>query len=201
MSQDEDFRSAMINLRPGHAAIRRKQKVEDDKAAAAGLPPPASATAESFDATAKMIVFSLMAAVLSFAFYLPYNSHQKLMGYGRESVEDIGLEHCKKSTGPAYCDDVHVHSETGLAFLSCDTAKAVWNPPFGIQNDTLVSATPRSGEIWVQDLRTVSPNFSVPNQYRGREPNVNISGFTGTKEIGGDRTGRCFSSSRTHFVS
>ncbi|KAG2173351.1 hypothetical protein INT43_004725 [Umbelopsis isabellina] len=161
MSQDDDFRSAMINQRPGHAAIRRKQKAEAEKAAAAGLPPPASATAESFDATAKMIVFSLIAAVLSFAFYLPYNSNQKLMGYGREAVEDIGLEHCKKSTGPAYCDDVHVHSQTGLAFLSCDTAKAIWNPPFGIQNDTLVSATPRSGEIWVQDLRT---DASVPKR-------------------------------------
>jgi hypothetical protein len=185
MSQHADFRSAMLNQRPGHAAIRRRQKAEDEKAAAAGLPPPASATAESF--------------VLSFAFYLPYNNNQKLMGYGRESVEDVGLENCKKSTGPAYCDDVHVLSQSGLAFLSCDTAKAVWNPPFGIQNDSLVNATPRSGEIWVQDLRAVSPNHRCWISYD--LTNIAMSGVLCTKEIGGGRIRRRFSSTWTHFVS
>lgn len=152
MSDVEDFRSAMLNIRPGHAALRRRQKAEAEKAAAEGK---AVVAEEPMDPRVKMFIISLCVALLSWALYLPYNNSQKLMGYNRATIDDVGVEKCRKFIGPSYCDDVRVHKLSGLAFLSCDTAKAIWNPPFGVENDTLIQNLPRSGEIWVQDLKLV----------------------------------------------
>ena len=152
MSDVEDFRSAMLNIRPGHAALRRRQKAEAEKAAAEGK----LSSAEQADPKVKVIVISLCGGLLSWAFYLPYSHSQIRLGYNRQPIPDVGTDQCYRSSGPSYCDDVRVHEQSGLAFLSCDTAKAIWNPPFGIENDTLIQDFPRSGEIWVQDLRSVS---------------------------------------------
>jgi hypothetical protein len=154
MSDEEDFRSAMLNHRPGHTALRRRRKAEAEKAAASS-PPTDSVKTETSDLKAKLVVFSICMVLLSWVLYLPYNSGQKLKGYKREATEDLGTEKCFKIRGPSYCDDVQVHKSSGLAIFSCDTAKAVWNPSLGIDNDTLIKNTPRSGEIWVQDMRSV----------------------------------------------
>lgn len=154
MSDVEDFRSAMLNHRPGHTALRRRRKAEAEKAAA-NPQPTNPVTADASDLKAKLVVFSICMVLLSWALYAPYNSSLKLKGYKREVTQDLGTEKCFKVRGPSYCDDVQVHKPSGLAIFSCDTAKAVWNPPLGIDNDTLIKDSPRSGEIWVQDLRSV----------------------------------------------
>ncbi|KAH8553208.1 hypothetical protein BGW37DRAFT_484861 [Umbelopsis sp. PMI_123] len=162
MTDELDFRSAMLNERPGHSALRRRRNTEAKKAAEAeGSSPTSEAKADTSDTKAKLVVFSICMVLLSWVLYYPYNSSQKLKGYKRAAVPDVGIEKCYKISGPSYCDDVKIHKPSGLAILSCDTAKAVWNPPFGIDNDTLIKDTPRSGEIWVHDMRLVK---SVPKK-------------------------------------
>ncbi|KAI9290357.1 hypothetical protein BC943DRAFT_356166 [Umbelopsis sp. AD052] len=153
MADEDDFRSAMLNIRPGHAALRRRRKAEAEREPAASSPPTDS---DNSDYKAKLVVFSICMALLSWSLYYPYSSSLKLKGYRRQASEDLGTEKCFKTRGPSYCDDVQVHRLSGLAIFSCDTAKAVWNPPLGIDNDTLIENSPRSGEIWVQDMRSAT---------------------------------------------
>ncbi|RUP43123.1 hypothetical protein BC936DRAFT_137576, partial [Jimgerdemannia flammicorona] len=113
---------------------------------------------DSISTTGKIVLSSVLVACLAAAFVLPYHKYRTLMGVGRV-LEDVGLDNCQKFEGPAYCEEVHLDKRSGLAFLSCDPYRPIWNPVLGIENEGLLTS---NGEIWVQDLNKKTPPQRIP---------------------------------------
>ena len=71
-------------------------------------------------------------------------------GYQVFSVESGGL-----SLGPAFCNDVVIDKDSGLAFLACDPFKPAFYPPYEIYNASRVYG---EGGIWLYDTNVPALN-------------------------------------------
>ena len=58
--------------------------------------------------------------------------------------------------GPAYCNDLAIDDDSGLAFLACDPFKPSFYPPYGLHNASRVYG---DGGIWLFDTNVCFSPF------------------------------------------
>ena len=72
-----------------------------------------------------------------------------------DGYQVISLEFGGLSLGPAFCNDVVIDKDSGLAFLACDPFKPAFYPPYEIYNASRVYG---EGGIWLYDTNVPAPN-------------------------------------------
>jgi hypothetical protein len=65
-----------------------------------------------------------------------------------EGCQVIRLLSRELSLGPAFCNDIVIDKDSGLAFLACDPFKSAFYPPYELYNSSRVYG---DGGIWLYD--------------------------------------------------
>jgi hypothetical protein len=108
-------------------------------------------------------LYSLMTTVQRQNKLWGLNSNETIVPAGGDicrRVPGYSLESWELTLGPAFCNDVVIDKDSGLAFLACDPFKPAFYPPYEMYNASRVYG---EGGIWLYDTNVHAP---TPQIYR-----------------------------------
>ncbi|PWN50868.1 hypothetical protein IE53DRAFT_329474 [Violaceomyces palustris] len=115
---------------------------------------------------------SISALALSILTYHPYQKHLTLHGLKKDPLSrpasSLNLESCEpvypnkflgpaSAAEPAFCDDVVLHHQTKMAYMSCDPGRLGWDARMGVWEDEEVKEEGQGeAAIWAWDTSVES---------------------------------------------